>query len=142
MARADRKLSAGIVVARCIAGRYHYLLLRAYRYWDFPKGEVAPDESPRQAARRETQEETGLAELQFRWGDGYIETPPYRGNKTARYYLAFSGSGEVVLGVSAALGRPEHHECRWLDYASAWRLLGPRLRAVLEWARQQTGERC
>ncbi|HEY8553680.1 MAG TPA: NUDIX domain-containing protein [Burkholderiales bacterium] len=136
------RLSAGFVVVRCIAGRYHYLLLRAYRYWDFPKGLVEPDESPLAAARRETEEETGLERLELAWGEDYVETPPYRGNKVARYYLARSDSGDVVLGVNPALGRPEHHAYRWADYATAAPLLGPRVRAVLDWAHARIGERC
>ena len=41
------------------------------------------------AAVRETREETGLAELDFKWGTVFQETAPYnRGTKTARYYLA------------------------------------------------------
>ncbi|HEX7045291.1 MAG TPA: NUDIX domain-containing protein [Burkholderiales bacterium] len=136
------RLSAGIVVVRCIGGRYHYLLLRAYRYWDFPKGLVEPNESPLAAARRETEEETGLRGLELAWGEDHVETPPYRGNKVARYYLARSDSGDVVLGINPVLGRPEHHAYTWADYATAASLLGPRVRAVLEWAHARTGERC
>lgn len=140
-ARAPR-LSSGIVVVRCIGGRYRYLLLRAYRYWDFPKGLVEPHESPLAAARREVQEETGLSNLQFRWGDGYVETPRYSGNKVARYYLALSDHGEVTLGVNPALGRPEHHTYAWADYQTARARAGPRIRAVLDWAQRLVGRDC
>ncbi len=140
-ARAAR-LSAGVVVVRCLDRRYHYLLLRAYRYWDFPKGLVEPHESALAAARREVLEETGLGDLEFPWGESYVETPPYRGNKIARYYLARSPRGEVTLGVNPALGRPEHHAYLWADYQTAGRLLGPRVRAVLDWAHRRVGEDC
>lgn len=136
------RLSAGIVVVRCIGGRYHYLLLRAYRYWDFPKGEVAADESPIEAAKREVREETGLGDLDFSWGEDYTQTPPYRRQKVARYYLALSRTGDVSLPVNPDLGRPEHHAYRWADRAAAGRLVGPRVRAVLDWASRRTGERC
>lgn len=129
------RLSAGVVVVRPFAGDYRYLLLRAYNYWDFPKGEVEPGEDPREAAVREVAEETTLEDLDFRWGDAFHETAPYRGgSKVARYYLAESRTGEVRLPVAAALGRPEHHEFRWLPYAEARALLVPRLQAVLDWA--------
>ena len=36
-----RILSSGVVVVHWNADRYDYLLLRAYNYWDFPKGVVA-----------------------------------------------------------------------------------------------------
>jgi len=39
-----------------------------------------------------------------------------------------------VLGVNPALGRPEHHEFRWVDLAEAYALAAPRLQAVISWA--------
>ena len=127
-------LSAGVVVVRRAGKDWHYLLLRAYDYWDFPKGIVESGEDPFAAAIRETEEETTLTDLDFRWGRVYIETEPYGKNKIARYYLAESKTGEVNLPVSAELGHPEHDEYLWLDYESARLLLVPRVMAVLEWA--------
>ena len=128
------RLSAGIVAVRMVGNEPRYLLLRAYRYWDFPKGEVRAGEAPLDAARRETAEETGLRDLRFSWGYGFYETPPYGQNKVARYYLAQAPHGEVRLGVNRELGRPEHHEFRWLRYDDAKALLVPRVRGVLDWA--------
>lgn len=127
-------LSAGaVIVRRCDLG-YRFLLLRAYRNWDFPKGRVEPGEQPLDAAKREVEEETTLAPLTFRWGYDFRETPPYGRGKVARYYLAESSHGQVSLPVNPLLGRPEHHEFRWLDYGSARALLNARLRAILDWA--------
>ena len=127
-------LSAGVVVVRRTADAWRYLLLRAGSYWDFPKGMVEPGEDPLAAAIRETEEETTLTDLDFRWGRAYIETEPYGKNKIARYYLAESKPGEVSLPVSAELGHPEHDEYLWLDYEAARGLLVPRVLAVLDWA--------
>ncbi len=132
--RRTPRLSAGVVVVRLLAGEYCYLLLRAYRYWDFPKGEVEPGEDLLAAAIREVAEETTLDDLVFRWGEVFYETAPYRGGKTVRYYLAEARTGEVRLPATATLGRPEHHEFRWLPYAEARALLVPRVREVLDWA--------
>jgi bis(5'-nucleosidyl)-tetraphosphatase len=136
MTGAPRVLSAGVVVVRRAPGAEpRYLLLRAYRNWDFPKGEVSPGEAPLQAAVREVAEETGLTDLSFPWGEPYHETPPYSRGKVARYYVALSTSTQaVVLPVNPELGRPEHHEFRWLEHAAARELLVERLRAVLDWA--------
>ena len=112
----------------------HYLLLRAFNYWDFPKGMVENGEDPFAAAQREVAEESGLTELDFRWGMEFRETPPYGPNKIARYYLAAAPHGEVYLPVSAELGKPEHDEFRWLDYAQAQGMVSVRVRAVLDWA--------
>jgi bis(5'-nucleosidyl)-tetraphosphatase len=129
-------LSAGVVVVRRFGGEPHFLLLRAYDYWDFPKGLVESGEQPFQAAVREVEEETTLADLQFVWGREFRETPPYGKGKIARYYLAESPYGEVDLPVSPELGFPEHEEFRWLVYGSAAELLKDRLQPILKWAYQ------
>jgi bis(5'-nucleosidyl)-tetraphosphatase len=135
-------MSAGVIVVHCMANEFHYLLLRAYRNWDFPKGLVESGEAPLAAACREAKEETGLASLEFRWGESCFETEPYAGGKVARYYVALSPSSEVTLGISAELGRPEHHEYRWINYDSARPLLVPRVRAALDWAHGLIGAYC
>jgi bis(5'-nucleosidyl)-tetraphosphatase len=126
--------SAGVVVVRRFDGQWRYLVLRAYRNWDFPKGLIEPGEDALQTAMRETEEETGLSDLAFRWGQDFRETEPYAGGKIARYYVAESAAGEVFLPVSPELGRPEHHEFRWLAWDDARRLLPPRLVPILDWA--------
>ena len=135
----DRILSAGVVVVRRIDGDWRVLLLRAYNYWDCPKGLVEPGEDPLASARREVSEETGIDSLAFRWGEAFIETPPYSKNKIARYYVAESASGGVKLPVNPELGRPEHHEYRWVEFPEAASLVVPRVGAVLEWARARIG---
>ena len=126
--------SAGAVVTRRIQGEARYLLLRCYRYWDFPKGEIESGEDPLQAACREIEEETGLKGLLFPWGEGYRETPVYGKGKVARYYLAESPAGDVHLPVSPELGVPEHHEFRWTSYPEARSLVNDRVGDVLDWA--------
>jgi bis(5'-nucleosidyl)-tetraphosphatase len=132
-------LSSGVVVVRRDRDGCRFLLLRAYRYWDFPKGEVEPGEDPLGAARREVREETGLAQLRFTWGEVYRETAPYGRGKVARYYLAETAEERVVLGVNPALGHPEHHEYRWLSLGQARSLLVPRVAQVLDWAARVAG---
>ncbi len=127
-------LSAGIVPVRWIGPNPRILVLRSYRYWDFPKGECAPDEPPLQCALREVEEETGLTDLRLHWGEAFIETPPYGRGKVARYYLAEAPTGDPVLGINPELGFPEHQEFRWVGLDKAERLFNDRLRAVLYWA--------
>ncbi len=131
-------LSAGIVVIRERENSWEYLFLRAFRNWDFPKGEVEPGEAPLETAVRETREETGIAELHFRWGEGFKETEPYtRGKKMARYYLAQTTEDQVVFAVNPQIGVPEHHEYRWLSGAELEKLAPPRLLPVIQWARDR-----
>lgn len=132
-------LSAGVVVVRDTTDGWRVLLLRAYNYWDCPKGVVEPGEDALTTAKREVREETGIEDLDFRWGEDFTDTPPYSKNKVARYYLAATGTAAVKLPVSEELGRPEHHEFRWLAFDAAIALAVPRIRAVLEWARARIG---
>ena len=129
-------LSAGVVVVRLTDSGWRFLMLRAYRNWDFPKGLVETGEDPLSAARREVTEETLICDLQFGWGEAYVETAPYSRNKVARYYLGETKSEAVTLPVRPELGRPEHHECRWVDYDEAMERASPRLVPVLQWAVQ------
>lgn len=132
-------LSSGVVVVRDTGDGWRVLLLRSYTYWDCPKGEVEAGEDPLATARREVREETGIADLDFRWGEEFIETPPYGKNKVARYYLAGTKGEEVKLGINPALGRAEHHEARWFTFDEAARVTVPRLQRVLQWARERIG---
>jgi 8-oxo-dGTP pyrophosphatase MutT (NUDIX family) len=129
-------LSAGIIVVRFREATPFYLLLRAYDYWDFPKGLKEENEEPLAAAVREVEEETCLKDLVFRWGREFRQTEPYRSRviKMARYYLAESSAGDVHLPVSPELGRPEHNEFRWLKYSEARALLSDRVKPILDWA--------
>lgn len=136
-----KALSAGVIIVRSEAGGPRYLLLRAYNYWDFPKGLVEPGEDPLASAIREVEEETTLTALTFHWGDDYRETAPYGRGKVARYYLAESTDQSVALPVSPELGRPEHHEFRWLEYRQARMLLAPRIQPILDWAHTLVGEK-
>ena len=132
----ERVLSAGVVVVRRVDVGWRVLLLRAYNYWDCPKGVVEAGEKPLAAAQREVREETGIGDLEFRWGEDFIETEPYSKNKVARYYLAATRTAEVQLPVNPELGAPEHHEFRWLTFEAADALVVPRLQHVLDWSRK------
>ena len=128
-------VSAGVIVVRKQAGDWQYLFLRAFRNWDFPKGETEPGESFLEAAVRDTREETGITELDFSWGEVFKETAPYnRGTKLARYYLAQTSEDQVVFAVNPRIGGPEHHEVRWLSYPELEKLSPPRLLSVISWA--------
>jgi 8-oxo-dGTP pyrophosphatase MutT (NUDIX family) len=134
MAKAKPRHSAGVAVVRETADGARFLLLRAYKNWDFPKGIVESGENPLDAALRETREETGISDLELAWGTEFVETPPYAGGKIARYYVARTRNPNVTLSVNPVLGRPEHHEYRWVDLTEALALTVPRLQKVVAWA--------
>jgi len=127
-----------VVVRKTEAG-WLTLMLRAYQHWDFPKGMCETGEEPLEAAVREVGEESGLDELAFEWGERYTETGPYHRGKVARYYLARTTQEDIVMGIAPDLGRPEHHEYRWVSFDAAHDLSAPRVREVVQWARQVVG---
>jgi 8-oxo-dGTP pyrophosphatase MutT (NUDIX family) len=135
----DNRLSCGAVVVRETDSGWLTLMLRAYRNWDFPKGMREEGESPLEAAIREVGEETGIDDLEFRWGEKYMDTGPYSRGKVARYYLAASGRERIVMGISPETGQPEHHEARWMSFDEAYDITSPRVRDVVQWARNVLG---
>lgn len=111
-----------------------YLLLRAYKNWDFPKGLVEPGEQPLEAALREVREETTLENLTFDWGEDFMDTGPYNKGKISRYYIAHSHDTRVNLPINRELGFPEHQEARWVGFDTALSMVSPRLKPVIQWA--------
>ena len=135
----ESRLSCGVIVARKTDTGWVTLMLRAFHHWDFPKGIRELGEEPMQAAIREVGEETGVTELSFDWGDRFFETGPYSRGKIARYFIATTTQEEVEMGISPETGEPEHHEWRWVTFDEAFDLGAPRVRSIVQWARQIIG---
>lgn len=135
----QEKLSCGIVLGRETQDGWLTLMLRAFHHWDFPKGICEQGESPMDAAVREVEEETGIKDVTFDWGDRFFETGPYSKGKVARYFLGRTTTEDVVMGISPETGEPEHHEWRWVTFDEAYDLGSPRVRQIVQWARQIMG---
>lgn len=133
------KLSCGVVLARRNDSGWLTLMLRAFHHWDFPKGIMESGEEPMEAAIREVGEETGVTDLSFQWGERFFETGPYSRGKVARYFMATTEQENVVMGISPETGEPEHHEWRWVTFDEAYDLGSPRVKSIVQWARQIIG---
>jgi bis(5'-nucleosidyl)-tetraphosphatase len=127
--------SAGVIPFRVAgSGVPVYLVLHSATVrnprakWEFPKGGIEPGETPRQAAAREFQEETGLPSWIFR--DGFERDLSYtyvrRGRKvlkTVTYFVV------EVLDDSEPIRSPEHvedpfgHWYHWGSFDQITRLL-------------------
>jgi 8-oxo-dGTP pyrophosphatase MutT (NUDIX family) len=138
---AENQLASGAVIFRKSGSAIEYLLLRAYNYWDFPKGHVEENEDQVETAKREIYEESNLKNIAFVTKNKeklFTETLPYgKKNKIARYYLclvSYEESQNVKLKVNPEIGKPEHEQAIWVVYESAFKLLNDRMRTVLNWA--------
>src|SRR3954452_10401772 len=114
--------------------RYRLLVLRAYSDWDFPHALVAEGEDALTVALRETQEATGLEDLDVDWGDEQHATLAAEDGSVTRYYIAQSKTMDVDLRLAAGAGGEEDFEYRWVASDEAEGLLQPRLGLVLDWA--------
>jgi 8-oxo-dGTP pyrophosphatase MutT (NUDIX family) len=122
-ARAELETSAGGIVYRVHEGEALFLLIRdSYRNWGFPKGHLEAGEMPADAAVREVQEETGIAQLKL---DGEIETIDwffrFRGklvHKVCHFFLMRTEHARTV---------PQREEgitaCRWARFEDATKLI-------------------
>ncbi len=135
----ESTLSCGVVLARRTDDGWVTLMLRAFHHWDFPKGIRERGEEPMEAAVREVDEETGVTDLSFEWGDRFFETGPYSRGKVARYFIATTAQEDVEMGISPETGEPEHHEWRWVTFDEAYDLGSPRVRSIVQWSRQIIG---
>jgi bis(5'-nucleosidyl)-tetraphosphatase len=109
--------SCGAVIFKANGNRKYLLLHYEGGHWDFVKGHVEPNETEKDTARRETEEETGLTDLTFI--EGYRQPIGYyykRAGKTVYkeviFYLVEAKTNAVRLS-------REHVGFDWLTYERA-----------------------
>ncbi len=118
--KAEREVSAGGIVFRRQPDRSaRFLLIRdPYEHWGFPKGHLEGEETPAEAAFRESMEETGLTDLMmlgpiriidwhFRFKGRYI-------HKFCHFFLFESPGAEVVPQLEEGIT-----DYRWLTIEEA-----------------------
>lgn len=133
--------SSGIVLVRFENNIPLLLLMRAYTYWDFPKGGIEENENKLSAAIREVKEETSITNLNFKWGKSYYETEQYGKNKkTVFYFIAETDQKDIVMGISPLLGTPEHEEYKWVTFEEAKKLTVYRINKVINWVEKRVFE--
>jgi 8-oxo-dGTP pyrophosphatase MutT (NUDIX family) len=133
----SRRLSCGIVI---LSSTNELLLchVTGQRHWDLPKGGIHVGETPRQAALRETAEETGLALAEEALVD--LGCFAYTAKKDLHLFATLMEridprrlcceSTFVERGSSRTL--PEMDAFGWFAFARASELCTPRLAALLE----------
>jgi len=111
--------SAGIVLFREDGSKKIFLLLHyPSGHWDFVKGRIEKNEQERQAALRETKEETGITDVEFI--DGFEEKIHYAYQydgklvrKEVTFFLGKTKTSTIVLS-------DEHLDHVWLEYDDAY----------------------
>jgi 8-oxo-dGTP pyrophosphatase MutT (NUDIX family) len=127
--RPELEVSAGGIIFRRTAGEPpKFLLIRdSYKNWGFPKGHLEQDESPAEAALRETAEETGLDHLVLQGPIRVIDWHfRFRGrhiHKYCHFFLFESPNGEPCPqtdeGITACQWRPLNEALEILSYDNA-----------------------
>ena len=111
--------SAGIVLFRNISNENEFLLLNYPQgHWDFIKGKMEKNETPRETALRETKEETGISDIEFI--DGFEESVEYdfrfNNENIHKKVILFLARTEPLQTVSLS---HEHNDYLWLAYNDA-----------------------
>ncbi len=111
--------AGGVVLRRLPTGIVQILIIKdSYDQWAFPKGRIEPGETPVQAARRETCEETHLDQLtlvrplghsEFWFVDKW-EQPGQKVHKYINHFL-FEADGNAVARPE---GKQRVKEVRWI----------------------------
>lgn len=111
-----KEVSAGIVIVSEKPRKY--LLLHCHPgHWDFAKGKIERGETAEKTAIRETEEETGVTDIEIL--PGFKEEIHYfykqKGelvNKTVTFFLGFTKTKKIKLS-------HEHKAYEWLPYDKA-----------------------
>jgi 8-oxo-dGTP pyrophosphatase MutT (NUDIX family) len=127
--RAELEVSAGGIVFRRPPGEVaRFLLIRdSYNNWGFPKGHLEGNESPAEAAMRETAEETGLDRLVLQGPIRVIDWHfRFRGrhiHKYCHFFLFESPDGDACPqldeGITACQWQPLNQALELLSYDNA-----------------------
>ena len=110
--------SAGIVFFRKIENRIEFLLLHyPSGHWDLVKGHIESNETAKEAAKRESKEETGITDVKFI--DGFEEEIEYYFkydnqdiHKKVIFFLSETKQDRITLS-------DEHLDFIWLNFENA-----------------------
>jgi len=110
--------SAGVIIFLDTSNEKSFLLLKyPAGHWDFVKGKIEPGETSMQAAIRETNEETGIKDLDFlkKFEESieyYFKMDGNSIHKKVLFFLAKTKTREVKIS-------HEHLSFQWLNFEDA-----------------------
>lgn len=138
----NKEFSSGAIIYRKENGKLYFLVIYSKRnkMWCFPKGHIEPDEDERDAAIRETEEETGIKDMVFLNGfkvEDVYNAKSNRGlyegtviEKQSIYFLCETKTKNVTVDMQ------EISDYKWASFDDAIKLLRfDSMKTVLEKAR-------
>ena len=111
------EVSAGIILFNEFDERKFLLLNYPSRHWDFVKGKMEEGETYHETALRETQEETGILDVEFLKGfkeeiEYYFRADNQDIHKKVIFFLGKTKTIEIILS-------HEHLDFIWLNFDNA-----------------------
>tara|TARA_Y100000034_G_scaffold50665_1_gene62403 strand:+ start:885 stop:1295 length:411 start_codon:yes stop_codon:yes gene_type:complete len=122
----DNLPKAGIAVVREDEAGYSVLCLRFGDTFDLTKGGIEPHETELDAALRETQEEAGITNLDFKWGLRKIRL------NNMCFFIACT-TEEPYIRSNPETNKKEHESAHWFTLEQAESKLHPDLSGIVEW---------
>ena len=129
---------AGIIVVKRFTTGWKVLALEAQdSTLDIPKGAIDPGEFPLEAALRETDEESGITKLDFKWGVNHIT------NGEMTCYVAETIE-EPTISANPHTGIIEHINASWVDWNYLEKNTYDFLKPCIKWAQEivENGNQC
>tara|TARA_Y100000592_G_C5470943_1_gene319460 strand:+ start:2102 stop:2545 length:444 start_codon:yes stop_codon:yes gene_type:complete len=127
---APKSPGSGIVVVRMVNENYKVLGLWARGGYDIPKGHVEDGEGVFETAVRETEEESSITELNFKWGKDHIKA-----DRLIVYLAETTQEGKVVKNKHS--GILEHEHLKWMDWDEMIDKTYDYLIPAIEWAKEK-----
>ena len=111
------EVSSGIILFNDIEDRKFLLLNYPSKHWDFVKGKMEEGETPHETALRETNEETGISDVEFLEGfkeeiEYFFRADNQDIHKKVIFFLGKTKTLDIILS-------HEHLDFVWLDYDNA-----------------------
>ena len=111
------EISAGIILFNEVKERKFLLLNYPSKHWDFVKGKMEKGETFHETALRETNEETGITDVEFLDGfkqeiEYYFRADNQDIHKKVIFFLGKTKTLNIILS-------DEHLDYMWLDFRDA-----------------------
>lgn len=121
----NKEVSAGFIIYKIEDDEIYYLLLRHPTHWSFPKGHIEESETPKDAAIRELEEETGISKEDIEIIPNFQDSTSYiffkNGDPVSKKNIYFLARLKKQKPIRLS---KEHLKYDWFKYREAERAIG------------------